>query len=135
MTIIQKRKVAYLREKGESYAAIAAAIGASENTVKSYCRRNGLGSGTVAQRTQTSGDICGYCGEPLHHTPGAKKKRFCSDQCRMKWWAKHPEAVQKKAIYHFICLTCGKAFESYGNAHRQYCSRGCYGLARRQCNG
>ena len=44
MTIIQKRQVAYLREKGESYAAIAAAIGASENTVKSYCRRNGLGS-------------------------------------------------------------------------------------------
>ena len=44
MTIIQKRKVVYLREKGESYAAIASAIGASENTVKSYCRRNGLGS-------------------------------------------------------------------------------------------
>ena len=36
MTIIQKRQVAYLREKGESYATIAATIGASENTVKGF---------------------------------------------------------------------------------------------------
>jgi hypothetical protein len=88
-----------LRGKGESYTAIAAAIGASENTVKSYCRRNGLGSDAVAQRKRAVDKACGYCGEPLHHTPGAKKKRFCSDWYRMKWWAKHPEAVQKKAIY------------------------------------
>ena len=135
MTIIQKRKVVYLREKGESYAAIASAIGVSENTVKSYCRRSGLGSGAVAQIMQVVGEACGYCGEPLHHTPGAKKKRFCSDHCRMRWWAKHPEAIHRKAIYHFTCPTCGKPFDSYGNAHRQYCSRACYGLARRQCNG
>ena len=80
MTINQKRKVVYLREKGESYAAIAAAIGASENTVKSYCRRNGLGLEAVVQRKQAAGEACVYCGELLHHTPGAKKKRFCSDQ-------------------------------------------------------
>ena len=138
MTIIQKRQVAHLREKGESYAAIAAVIGASENTVKSYCRRNGLGSEAVAQRKQASGKACGYCGycgEPLHHTPGAKKKRFCSDHCRMRWWAKHPEAIHRKAIYHFTCPTCGNPFESYGIAHRQYCSRACYGLARRRNNG
>ena len=135
MTIIQKRQVAYLREQGESYTAIAAATGASENTVKSYCRRNGLSSEALAQRKQASGDTCGYCGEPLHHTLGAKKKRFCSDHCRMRWWAKHPEAVKRIAIYHFTCPTCGKLFESYGNSHRQYCSRACYGLARRRNNG
>jgi endogenous inhibitor of DNA gyrase (YacG/DUF329 family) len=135
MTIIQKRQVAYLREKGESYAAIATTIGASENTVKSYCRRNGLGSDAVAQRKHASGETCGCCGESLHHMPGAKKKRFCSDRCRMKWWAKHPEAVRRKAIYQFFCATCGKPFESYGNSHRRYCSRACYGLARRHNNG
>ena len=47
----------------------------------------------------------------------------------------NPEAVQKKAIYHITCKTCSKPFESYGNAHRQYCSRGCFGLARRRRNG
>ena len=73
MTIIQKRKVAYLREKGESYEAIATTIGASENTVKSYGRSNDLGSDAVAQRKQAAGDVCGCCGEPLHHTPGEKK--------------------------------------------------------------
>ena len=135
MTIIQKKQVAYLREKGESYAVIASAIGTSENTVKSYCRRNGLGSEAVAQRKQATNEVCGYCGEPLHHTPGAKKKRFCSDRCRMRWWAKHPEIIQKKAIYHFTCKTCSKPFESYGNAYRKYCSRACFGLDRRCRNG
>ena len=38
MTIVQKRQVAHLREKGERFSAIAATIGSSENTMKSYCR-------------------------------------------------------------------------------------------------
>ena len=43
MTAAQKQRVEFLRAKGESYAAIADDLGISENTVKSYCRRNNIG--------------------------------------------------------------------------------------------
>ena len=128
----QKQQVERLRGQGESYAAIAAALGISENTVKSHCRRNNLG---VRRITAKAEDTCGNCGKPLEHTSGAKKKRFCSDKCRMAWWNAHPDAVNRKAVYHFRCAVCDRPFESYGNDHRKYCSRACFGAARRTSDG
>jgi uncharacterized protein YjcR len=124
----QKQKIKRLRTQGESYAAIAKKLGISVNTIKSYCRRN------KNEITSQISDACGNCVKPLVHTPGAKKKRFCSDKCRMTWWANHPEAVNRKAIYRFICSTCKLEFQSYGNANRKYCSRACFALARRAFN-
>ena len=40
MNTSQKQRIEFLRDKGESYASIADDLGISENTVKSYCRRN-----------------------------------------------------------------------------------------------
>lgn len=131
MTGLQKQRIEYLRGKGESYSAIAADLGISTNTVKSYCRRNNLGAGYAAESLTQTDDACENCGKPLEHTPGAKKKRFCSDNCRLEWWKSHPEAVTRKAVYTFVCPTCGAEFEAYGNAHRKYCSRACFGAARR----
>ncbi|AQU05415.1 RNA polymerase subunit sigma-70 [Dehalococcoides mccartyi] len=131
MTSPQKQRIKYLRGKGESYAAVADALGISENTVKSYCHRNNLGTGFITEQIQPINDICANCGRPLTHMTGAKKKRFCSDKCRMVWWAKHPEAVNRKAVYYFVCPTCGVEFAAYGNAKRKYCSRACFGLSRR----
>jgi len=137
MTRSQKEKVKQMRDSGDSYAQIAVALNISESTIKSHCRRHNLGAGYVAAPAimedgacGTSG-ICENCGQPLRHTPGSKKKRFCSDHCRMTWWHAHPEAVHRKAIYHFRCKVCGTPFESYGNAHRKYCSVICSRMARR----
>ena len=134
MNSTQKQRIEHLRSKGESYAAIADSLGLSVNTVKSYCRRNNLGSHYIKEKAIAEPDICDNCGKPLIHTPGAKRKRFCSDKCRMAWWAKHPEAVNRKAVYHFKCVVCGTSFESYGNARRKYCSRACFGISKRVCN-
>jgi endogenous inhibitor of DNA gyrase (YacG/DUF329 family) len=131
MTGLQKNRIGYLRGKGESYSTIAAALNISENTVKSYCRRNNLGAGFISDEIQPVGDACEHCGKPLTFTAGTKKKRFCSDKCRMAWWSAHPEAVNRKAVYRFVCPTCGSEFTAYGNAHRKYCSRFCYGQSRR----
>lgn len=128
MTTSQKKRIEYMCGKGESYAAIAADLGISTNTVKSYCRRNNLCVGCIAPK---SDDTCKNCDKPLEHKPKAKKKRFCSDSCRLAWWKAHPEAVNRRAVYNFICTTCGERFEAYGNAHRKYCSRACFGRARR----
>ena len=130
MTTAQKQRIEYLRDKGESYASIAEDLGMPENTVKSYCRRNKIGV-AIKQKQPTPTEVCANCGCPLAHTPGAKHKRFCSDGCRMTWWKAHPEAVDRKAVYHFVCPTCGGSFEAYGNANRKYCSRACFGVARK----
>lgn len=126
----QKQRIEYLRGKGQSYAAIAADLGISENTLKSYCRRNNIGV-AINQEQPAVTEVCANCGCPLKHTAGSKKKRFCSDKCRMTWWKAHPEAVNRKAVYRFICPACGMEFEAYGNSHRKYCSRACSGAVRR----
>ena len=66
----------------------------------------------------------------LQHTPGKRKKQYCSDACRMDWWNAHQDKVKRKAYYSFTCAECGKTFSSYGNAKRVYCSHSCYITAR-----
>ena len=126
MTLTQKQQIAVMRKSGTSYGKIATDLGVSEGTVKSFCRRTKLGT-----LMESSDDTCAFCAKPLIHTAKAKKKRFCSDKCRLAWWNAHPEAVNRNAIYSFTCASCGTVFESYGDKNRQYCSRVCYGLARR----
>ena len=58
--------------------------------------------------------------------PGRKPKRFCSPECRQKWWNAHPERVGQKAVYEYVCPGCGQSFTAYGHSHRKYCSHECY---------
>jgi endogenous inhibitor of DNA gyrase (YacG/DUF329 family) len=133
MNRIQKEKITQMRGEGASYSSISNKLNLSENTVKSYCRRNNLGGNAVHIVTIASGH-CQQCGNQLSPSSQQKTKRFCSDQCRMKWWRIHPDIINKKAIYPMICSCCGIFFESYGNKNRKYCSRKCYGLSRRACH-
>ena len=134
MTALQKERIKQMRTKGESYAVIATALGISENTIKSYCRRNNLGIEFISQQAAVTDDACENCGKPLEHSQGSKRKRFCSDICRLAWWNTHPESMNQKAVYSFICPCCGAAFTAYGNKGRKYCSHACY-VAHRFGNG
>jgi hypothetical protein len=128
MNTSQKVKISEMRGKRKTYAAIAIEIGVSENTVKSFCRRNGIGT------AKEKFEVCPECDVSLIHLPHKRQKRFCSDKCRMTWWANHPEALTQRAVYHFVCQFCGSEFSAYGNAHRKYCSRSCAAKARRASN-
>ena len=130
MAATQKQRIEFLRCNGWSYAAIADDLGISENTVKSYCRRNNIGI-EINKGHPVTINTCANCGHPLAHTPGAKHKRYCSDKCRMAWWKAQPASLNRKAVYRFVCPTCGESFEAYGNANRKYCSRACFGVARK----
>ena len=110
------------RRQGLGYKRIASITGYSINTVKSVCRRS----------PETFEKRCLQCGAVLVQPPHRKEKKFCSDKCRMAWWNSHPERVNRKAVYHFVCAQCGQPFDSYGNDHRKYCSRRCYDDARRK---
>nr|WP_289698180.1 RNA polymerase subunit sigma-70 [Enterocloster clostridioformis] len=128
MTNDQKEKIAELRAAGFGYANIASALGLTKNQVVSYCHRNGLTGEKATKKAAGRPDvgICRNCGKPVVQVPGRKQVKFCSDDCCQSWWNKHPEAVNRKAIYSFTCACCGKPFTAYGNRNRKYCSHACY---------
>ena len=132
MTLFQKEQVRRLRTEGMGYSKIAARLGISENTIKSYCKRNKLGGVMAASEPEQQDNgkeacaFCRNCGKPIERLLGVKPRKFCSDECRMVWWKKHPDQVSQKAVYHLECACCKKPFDSYGNKHRKYCSHACY---------
>jgi len=131
MNLKQKESILHLRGEGFSYSKISEMLRISENTVKSFCRRNSIVSpATVMNQEQMAEYGCHQCGAPLTQTPGAKQKRFCSDKCRMAWWNAHPEAVNHKIVQQVTCKFCGQVFTSHGSRVRKYCSRSCYAQAK-----
>lgn len=126
MNELQKEKIIEFRKLGLSYSKISEALGISINTVKSFCRRNNLGGHLGQENKNINESFCKNCGKKLKQTPGRKPLKFCSDNCRVKWWNSHPELVNKKAIYSFKCINCDKPFTAYGNSKRKYCSHSCY---------
>lgn len=120
MTDWQKSQIQTMRMQGISYVKIGQALGISDNTVRSFCRRNRPGE-SVKHTIP-----CQHCGKPVKIIPKQKPRKFCSDRCRTAWWNSHREQVTQKAFYHFTCSACGREFTAYGNAHRKYCSHKCY---------
>lgn len=84
MTDNQKKLIHIYREKGMSYKEIADALALSINTIKTFCKRNGLGG--VRTVTNAVDEVmvkaCECCGKPVGQNPGRKQKKFCSDSCR-----------------------------------------------------
>lgn len=126
MTDKQKNQIAVYREQGKSYTDISKLMDLSINSIKTYCKRHGLG-GKLAYEAEVESDTsCEYCGKPVAQNPGRKKKRFCSNKCRNAWWDEHQDQVNKKAHYEFVCPHCQKPFSVYGNKNRKFCSHFCY---------
>ena len=67
-------------------------------------------------------DACKRCGCALVHTPGRKKKQFCSDACRLRWW--HEHRYMSKTAKSTKCAACGRAFMT--DRGQRYCSHACY---------
>ncbi len=128
MTDTQRLKIKELRLSGYGYKKIAQALSLSVDTVKSYCRKNNL-AGVMAATLSPSADkktFCKQCGKDLIQKPNQKTILFCRKECRQTWWNTHPEMVNKKAIYSYLCPHCNKTFTAYGNSKRKYCSHSCY---------
>ncbi len=117
-----------MRESGMSYKKISDALGLKFNSVRSYCKLHDLGG--VRDFGGPYEDQCLFCGKGIIQNPGRKKKKFCSDECRQKYYVVNPEKINRKAIYQYECPICGKSFTAYGNSHRKYCSSRCFMTAR-----
>jgi endogenous inhibitor of DNA gyrase (YacG/DUF329 family) len=131
MTEIQQHHIQEMYQLGYSYKRIAITLSLKEGTVKSYCIR-AVKKGTLALPAPAQQTVCKQCGKDLVQTAKQKKRIFCSKACRQKWWNSHLYLVNRssKALYQYICPTCGKQFSVYGNANRTYCSHTCYIKAR-----
>jgi IS30 family transposase len=105
MTADQKQQIQQMRQKGLSYLRIASALNIPENTIKSHCRRNNLGTFNRA-KLQTAREIqtsCKHCSKPLTRRKKGQPKKFCSEECRRAWWKANDSQLMKKAYYTLIC--------------------------------
>lgn len=118
----QKAALHNMRLENVPQSEIAARLGISVNTVRSYIRRHPL---------RHLVQVCPNCGKPVYSKERQKKKKFCNDACRTAWWNSHLDQVKRRAYYPLVCQNCGKEFLSYGNPKRKFCCRECYSNSRR----
>jgi predicted nucleic acid-binding Zn ribbon protein len=68
---------------------------------------------------------CQRCGKPFPlNNRGAGVKKFCSDECREKFYVERKSQMRKQ---HKTCPVCGKTFVADNN-HQKYCGMDCYRL-------
>jgi endogenous inhibitor of DNA gyrase (YacG/DUF329 family) len=128
MTDEQRQKIKILRYQGFGYKKIANDVGLSRDSVRGYCRRNGLdGCGTelVAEYHKVMKEefisiLCLNCGSEIKQTSLGRKKKYCSMSCKQEW-----ERIHRRS-YTLICEYCGKEFKSLGVNGRKFCSQDCY---------
>ena len=133
MTEFEKQQIQDLRLKGVGYKAIAAVLGISRDSIRGYCKRNGLDGDSKVVSLNVEEKInqnllCACCGKPIKQKKRGRNRRFCSEECRRTWWKENQDKRKKNciAIYKYICLNCNKEFSCYGNKRRKYCSHNCY---------
>ena len=133
MNAKQKARIEEMRTAGCTYTAIAQEVGVNENTVKTYCRRNGMMGEIAAPAIPVCDGVpgvtmtrCKKCGKTVYQFPGRKEKKFCSDVCRNRWWSEHVSEVNRKSMLELTCPCCGKTFRANEYRKRKYCSHACY---------
>ncbi|SHH59043.1 RNA polymerase subunit sigma-70 [Clostridium grantii] len=133
MTADEKEKIRELRIQGMGYKGIASTLGLSRDSVRGFCKRNGIDgdSCVVALNVKEKVDknlLCTCCEKPIKQKYQGRTRRFCCEECRRKWWKEHQGERTKKeeATYKYTCPQCGKEFSVYGNKKRKYCSHNCY---------
>lgn len=105
-----KEQVLKMKNSGASYGNISKALGISINTVKS-----------IVSRSKKETTRCLNCGVIIKSLPKHRKKKFCSDKCRMEYWINNNKS-QKEGK----CKYCNKIIYYYASKHRSFCSRACY---------
>ena len=133
MTERERIQILKRRSQGQSMEAIASSLGLNRNTVKSYCKREGITPILDPdQKTNTTANhatgFCAACDKPIHQIPKQKPRRFCSDLCRYRWWGEHRKEHSTHKAKEHLCAYCKASFHS--PAKRKYCSHPCYIKAR-----
>lgn len=89
MTKQQKATVELLRKEGMTYREIGEKIGVSTAVVKMCFYRQ--------QHQLVKPPLCDQCHKPINATVFRKNRRFCSPECKAKWWSLHTATERAKA--------------------------------------
>ena len=76
--------------------------------------------------------FCPECGKAVYQKPRGRRKKFCSDACRLNWKNKHPKPENWKSTRTAVCPVCGKEFLASREykSKRKYCSHACVNRGR-----
>ena len=127
MTNTQKERIRTMRLKGKKYSEIAYVLGVSANSVSSYCHRNHLSDQDLEKESE-----CLYCGKRIEQSGKGNRKLYCSERCRSAW--RRSVKGYSDTIYHHMCPSCGKEFDTTGNRKQKYCSKECFYAQRRRAS-
>ncbi|NLI63961.1 MAG: RNA polymerase subunit sigma-24 [Bacteroidales bacterium] len=124
----QRQRIKILRFQGLGYKQIAKETGLSRDSVRGYCKRNGLdgyGNELFEEYKKTIerefvNILCLNCGAELEQNKVGRKRKYCSKSCKNEWDNTH------RKEYKFICEYCGREFKSLGTSKRKYCDNDCY---------
>lgn len=111
MFTLKEKEIIRLRRNGETLSDIATFVEMPLGSVKSFVAKHKI-------QPYTEG-YCKQCGEPLSYIKHKKKKAFCSNKCRTKWW-------KLNGTYYFTCKHCNQSFIKHRDDHPRYCSHACY---------
>lgn len=115
----QKIQIDYLYAHGNNLKEIAQELNLSYRQVHHY-------------KSQLTGERCLQCGKAIKQTPHKRKKKFCSDKCRITWWNHNADMCTRTPHHTHECEYCHKTFNCYRAVEQKYCSRECYNKARRK---
>lgn len=80
--------------------------------------------------------FCPNCGKGIegnrNHLKLGRPRKFCSDECRQKYWKEHPKVEVWDSYEKKICPVCGEPFyaQHENKRERKYCSRACANRGR-----
>lgn len=127
MTEEQKKQIRGFRAAGKGYKRISTALDIPVGTVKSFCRRDEADTPAITGWDATESTdasekpACLRCGKPVVRIPGRKKRRFCSEACRVAYWRTQARSDSEQ----ILCAGCGKPLCGL-DRHRKFCSHACY---------
>lgn len=126
----EKQYIVEQRAMGQTFAQIGKELGKTEDAVRMVFNRIVNTDLKDFASPKTTTERCVYCGRPLTKNHKGEKRKFCSSRCRNAWW----NEKRRKVPYKNICEHCGRAFISFGNPDRRFCSRKCF-MESRRANG
>lgn len=139
----RREQVRELRQRELSCKEIAERIGIPEGNVIIYCLQLGLPvtgpcwtmklspedeAWLRYRRGVPDGRKCLVCGKILNQPNRGRKKKFCSDECRNKYWNDRWRESAEEHGREAVCENCGKTFyaTNENKTQRRFCSRDCY---------
>lgn len=124
MTDGQKKVILQLRNSGCGYKMIAATLEVPRDSVRNYCKSQGLGGYGVdiikgKRVISLSERFCRQCGTEIVNSKNGRKRKYCTPICKAEWEKAHPK------MYSHECQYCGISFKSK-SSKQEFCSQDCY---------